>query len=116
VYYPLGGFGKVRDGLLEVLQQAGGTVRTGAQVKQITTRGGAVTGVTLTGGEQLPAAVVVSNRWRLVCVGAVKTLHVMGAGSQHVVTELGLMGWMRLAGAGTLGEVTGPQGGEGSRF
>eukprot|EP00775_Hariotina_reticulata_P005714 gene5714-5954_t len=61
VYYPLGGFGKVRDGLLAVLQQAGGRVRTGARVEQINTQGGKVTGVTLTDGEQLPAAVVVSN-------------------------------------------------------
>ncbi|KAF6244121.1 hypothetical protein COO60DRAFT_1708158 [Scenedesmus sp. NREL 46B-D3] len=62
VWYPVGGFSKVRDGLLAVLQQHGVEVRTSACVEQITTAEGAVTGVRLADGERLGAPLVVANR------------------------------------------------------
>ncbi|WIA13356.1 hypothetical protein OEZ85_006938 [Tetradesmus obliquus] len=62
VWYPVGGFCKVCDGLLAVLQQHGVEVRTSACVEQITTANGAVTGVQLAGGEWIQAPLVVTNR------------------------------------------------------
>lgn len=52
----------MRDGLLAVAEQHGVQVRTGARVVSINTAGGAVTGVTLDGGEELGAPIVIANR------------------------------------------------------
>ncbi|EFJ43214.1 hypothetical protein VOLCADRAFT_96696 [Volvox carteri f. nagariensis] len=67
VWYPLGGFGQIRDALLRVGQGLGVRLRCGARVTGVRTapgEGGAqvVTGVTLASGEELEADVVVSNR------------------------------------------------------
>lgn len=62
VWYPLGGFGKVRDGLCRAAQQCGVQVRTQAEVVGIDTAGSRVTGVRLASGERLKANIVVCNR------------------------------------------------------
>lgn len=62
VFYPMGGFGAVRDALCTAAQRCGVTIRTRSPVESINVgRDGAVAGVTLHTGEQLPADVVVCN-------------------------------------------------------
>ncbi len=53
--------GAVSGALAASFQAAGGTIRTGADVVQIKTRGGRATGVALASGEEIEAGVVVSN-------------------------------------------------------
>ncbi|GIL49585.1 hypothetical protein Vafri_5915 [Volvox africanus] len=67
VWYPLGGFGQIRDALLRVGQGLGVRLRCGARVTAVRTAPGqgggqVVEGVTLASGEELDADVVVSNR------------------------------------------------------
>ena len=76
VWYPIGGFGGVRDGLTTAAERCGVSIRTGATVATIdvsekTTAAAAaaggggghqVVGVTLVSGEFLPADVVVCNK------------------------------------------------------
>lgn len=63
--YVRGGMGRITQGLAEALRDLGGTIRTGAEVKQIMceTRAGerTVTGVQLDTGEQVQADTVLSN-------------------------------------------------------
>ncbi|MEU8226524.1 FAD-dependent oxidoreductase [Kribbella sp. NPDC048915] len=56
-----GGFGALADALEKRAGERKITVRTGAEVVAVTTAAGAVTGVRLADGEQLPAQVVVSD-------------------------------------------------------
>lgn len=63
VWYPRGGFGRVRDGLAAVMQQHGVEVQARSRVTRILTRGRAVTGVALEDGRVLRAPLVLSNRW-----------------------------------------------------
>eukprot|EP00884_Botryococcus_braunii_P007059 jgi/Botrbrau1/16354/Bobra.178_1s0007.1 len=62
VWYPIGGFGKVRDSLAEAVSSSGAHIRCGAEVQEINCSLGRVTGVTLTSGEHVPADIVLANR------------------------------------------------------
>ncbi|KAK9823667.1 hypothetical protein WJX72_004529 [[Myrmecia] bisecta] len=62
VWYPMGGFGKVRDGLGRAAEACGVVVRTGAEVTHIHSSASGVSGVSLANGEFLPADIVVANR------------------------------------------------------
>ncbi|GBF88243.1 phytoene dehydrogenase [Raphidocelis subcapitata] len=62
VWYPLGGFGRVRDALLAVAQSHGAAVRTGARVDRVLLdASGRACGVALADGERLAADAVVAN-------------------------------------------------------
>ena len=61
VHFAMGGTGSLVDGLAGLIRGQGGTIRCGADVAQIRVEGGAATGVTLVGGETIPADIVVSN-------------------------------------------------------
>lgn len=61
VHYPIGGVGRLVEGLAGLVAKQGGTVRTAADVTRIETREGRATGVSLAGGEAIAADVVVSN-------------------------------------------------------
>ena len=56
-----GGMGSISRALAASAEAAGATVRTNAEVARIGVEGGRATGVTLSGGEELRAAVVVSG-------------------------------------------------------
>jgi phytoene dehydrogenase-like protein len=56
-----GGMGTVTARLAQLAERAGARVRTGAPVARIRVAGGAVAGVTLAGGEELDAPVVLSG-------------------------------------------------------
>jgi phytoene dehydrogenase-like protein len=59
--FPRGGMGAVTQAMAAAARSFGVVIRTSARVEQITTRGGAVTGVVLTGGEELAADTVVTT-------------------------------------------------------
>ena len=66
VWYAMGGTGAIVQGLAELVERMGGTIRLGTEVEEITAEArpgqkSSVTGVRLAGGEHLPAEVVVSN-------------------------------------------------------
>jgi len=56
-----GGLGKFTNALAEAAKQAGAEIRTNAEVQQIRTKNGAVTGVVLKDGEEIAADAVVSG-------------------------------------------------------
>jgi phytoene dehydrogenase-like protein len=58
---PRGGAGRLTDALVGYLDSLGGEIRTGARVQRILTRGGRVRGVGVTGGEELPASLVLAD-------------------------------------------------------
>jgi phytoene dehydrogenase-like protein len=59
--FPRGGMGGVTQAMAAAARSFGAEIRTAAPVQEITTRGGAVTGVVLDGGEELSAATVVTT-------------------------------------------------------
>jgi phytoene dehydrogenase-like protein len=59
-YFPRGGSGSLRDALVHAGRKLGVVYKRRAEVAQILTERGKVSGVTLTGGERFPADVVVS--------------------------------------------------------
>ena len=61
VHFPIGGTGALVDGLVKLTEGQGGTVRCGAEVKQILVEGQRARGVLLASGERIAADVVVSN-------------------------------------------------------
>lgn len=66
VWYPIGGFGKVRDGFLKVITELGVDLRMRTPVEKLLVEQGPdgskrCTGVRLKGGEELMADVVVAN-------------------------------------------------------
>lgn len=61
VHFPMGGTGRLVDGLVDLIECQGGRVRCGAEVERITADAGAATGVRLASGEGIDADVVVSN-------------------------------------------------------
>ena len=61
VHYAIGGVQRIADAMAGVIRAQGGTVRQGAEVDEITVEDGRATGVRLSDGADLPAAVVVSN-------------------------------------------------------
>lgn len=61
VHFAKGGMGAVVKGLVRLLEQLGGRVRLNSEVTAIEVKDGRAAGVTLAGGEHLPADVVISN-------------------------------------------------------
>ncbi|MCG6113930.1 MAG: phytoene desaturase [Mesorhizobium sp.] len=61
VHYPMGGVGRLVEGLAGLVTELGGTVRTHAEVARIETEGRKVTGVRLSPGERIAADILVSN-------------------------------------------------------
>lgn len=59
--YARGGMGAISKALADSVRQAGGEIRTGAEVAQFLTRGDRVDGVVLADGEEIRAGTVVSN-------------------------------------------------------
>src|SRR3989442_909428 len=59
--FPRGGLGNFTHALAESAKQAGAEIRTDAEVKQIHMKDGAVIGIVLTGGEEIPVDAVVSG-------------------------------------------------------
>jgi phytoene dehydrogenase-like protein len=59
--YARGGMGAISQALADSVCQAGGEIRTGAEVAQFLTRGDRVDGVVLADGEEIRAGTVVSN-------------------------------------------------------
>jgi phytoene dehydrogenase-like protein len=60
-FFPRGGSGAFRDALVGAAERHGASFRTGARVERIRAREGRAVGVTLVGGEELDAEVVVSD-------------------------------------------------------
>ncbi|MEZ4230266.1 MAG: NAD(P)/FAD-dependent oxidoreductase [Polyangiaceae bacterium] len=60
-WFPRGGSGSLRDGLVDAGRKLGVVYKRRAEVARIHTEGGRVSGVTLTDGEYFPADVVISN-------------------------------------------------------
>jgi phytoene dehydrogenase-like protein len=56
-----GGPGRLAEALVSAARSFGGEVRCGVEVARVTTAGDAVTGVALAGGEEVPAAAVISG-------------------------------------------------------
>jgi phytoene dehydrogenase-like protein len=56
-----GGIGSLTQALAKAASAAGAQIRTGAEVAQVRVEGGAVSGVVLASGEEIPAKAVVSN-------------------------------------------------------
>ncbi len=61
VHFVMGGTGRLVDGLVDLVNDQGGTIRYGADVASITLDGRRATGVRLSSGEEISADVVVSN-------------------------------------------------------
>ncbi|WP_083440807.1 phytoene desaturase [Aquincola tertiaricarbonis] len=61
VHFPIGGTGRLVQGLVSLVEGQGNRVRCGAPVAQILAERGAATGVRLADGEVLEADIVVSN-------------------------------------------------------
>jgi phytoene desaturase len=61
VHYAMGGTGAIVAALVKLIEGQGGRFRFNAEVEQITVEQGRATGVRLTGGELIPADIVVSN-------------------------------------------------------
>ncbi|MFC0389446.1 phytoene desaturase family protein [Muricoccus vinaceus] len=61
VHWPMGGMGRVVEGLASLIEGQGGTLRCGAEVSRITLEQGRATGVRLRSGEHIRASIVVSN-------------------------------------------------------
>jgi phytoene desaturase len=61
VHFAMGGTGRLIDGLVRLVEDQGGEIHYGADVRAITLRGRVATGVRLATGEVLDADVVVSN-------------------------------------------------------
>ena len=61
VHFAMGGTGAVVTGLVGLIEGQGGVLRYGAEVEQITVADGRATGVRLADGEEIAAAIVVSN-------------------------------------------------------
>ncbi len=59
--YARGGMGAVTQALASSFRASGGTIRTGADVARVMTRGGRATGVILANGEEVRGNLVVSN-------------------------------------------------------
>ncbi|NNF57874.1 MAG: phytoene desaturase [Rhodothermaceae bacterium] len=61
VWYAMGGTGAMVQGMADLIEDLGGTLRFGETVEEITVEGGRATGVRLDSGEHLAADIVVSN-------------------------------------------------------
>lgn len=61
VFFAMGGTGTIVRGLVELIEELGGSLRLGTEVTEITVESGCATGVRLSDGTHLGADVVVSN-------------------------------------------------------
>jgi phytoene desaturase len=61
VHWAMGGTGELVNGLVSLIEEMGGSVKTNAQVQRINVKNGKACGVTLLTGESIHADVVVSN-------------------------------------------------------
>ena len=61
VHYAMGGVQAIADAMARTVKAQGGQVRLGVEVDRIMTKGDAASGVSLAGGEELHAPLVVSN-------------------------------------------------------
>ncbi len=61
VHFPMGGTGSLVDGLVGLIEELGGELRLGTEVRRILVDDGRARGVSLAGGEKLDADIVVSN-------------------------------------------------------
>ena len=61
VHWAMGGTGALVSGLVDLIEDMGGSLRTGAEVSRIEVNQGRATGVTLATGETIPADIVVCN-------------------------------------------------------
>lgn len=61
VHFPMGGMGALVQGMVDLVEEGGGTVLYNTEVKKIVVENGRATGVRLPDGSVLPADVVVSN-------------------------------------------------------
>lgn len=61
VHFPMGGVGRIADGLVKLIEELGGEVRYQSDVQEILHKDGRAHGVRLTSGEVIEAKVVVSN-------------------------------------------------------
>ena len=61
VHFAMGGTGALVQGMARLIRGQGGSIRCGAEVRQITVADGRATGVELANGERIAAEVVVSN-------------------------------------------------------
>jgi phytoene desaturase len=61
VHFPMGGMGKLVEGLTRLIETQGGKLRYGAEVEEILVDDRAATGVRLTSGEVIKSDIVVSN-------------------------------------------------------
>jgi phytoene desaturase len=61
VHWAVGGTGRLVQGLVNLMQGQGGVLRCNAEVKRIDIEQGKACGVTLAGGEHIPADIVISN-------------------------------------------------------
>ncbi len=61
VHFPIGGTGRLVQGMVELIEGMGGAVRLNADVVEITTAGRRATGVRLRNGEAIEADLVISN-------------------------------------------------------
>jgi len=61
VHFAMGGTGALVQGLLQLFTEMGGTLRLNTKVDELLLENGTARGVRLDSGEELPAAVVVSN-------------------------------------------------------
>jgi phytoene desaturase len=61
VHYALGGTGALARGMVDLIEDNGGTLRYEAEVSQILVERGTATGIKLASGEVIPADIVVSN-------------------------------------------------------
>ena len=61
VHWAMGGTGALVNGLVDLIEDMGGSLRTGAEVRRIEVSDGRACGVTLATGETLPADIVVCN-------------------------------------------------------
>jgi phytoene dehydrogenase-like protein len=59
--FALGGAGAITQAMAAAAKEAGATIRTGADVKEIRIKDGAANGVVLAGGEEISAKAVISN-------------------------------------------------------
>jgi phytoene desaturase len=61
VHFPMGGMGKLVEGMARLIEAQGGKLRYGAEVREILVDGRAATGVLLNSGEVIKSDIVVSN-------------------------------------------------------
>lgn len=88
VIVPRGGMGALAEAMASSARAAGAAIRTGCEVTRIETRGGAVVGVVLAGGERIDASCVVSGldpkRTLLTLVGPLQIDPDVGHKLRHV--------------------------------